>query len=199
MNNINFFERLKSLLLFPSYEWKVISLEKRSLSDDFRQFTFRLIVAGALAQFIGSFIFVRNVLDIDAYRFSFPLVQSFFYIFIQTGLLMICSFFVKKMARKFKSIPDQKAASRLVIYSATPLLMMFVIFNLSQVLFLALLPGFYSLYLFWSGLPILMKTDQSKRISFTFLYFIFMSGLFWSFGKLFGFITGILFPGSSTT
>lgn len=199
MNNINFFERLKSLLLFPSYEWKVISLEKRSLGDDFRQFTFRLILAGALAQFIGSFIFVRNVLDIDAYRFSFPLMQSVFYIFIQTGLLLICTLFVKKMARKFKSIPDLKAASRLVIYSATPLLMMFVIFNLSQVLFLALLPGFYSLYLFWSGLPILLKTDQSKRISFTFLFFIFVSGSLWSLGILFGYLSGLLFPGSIIT
>ncbi len=199
MNKIDFFARLKSLLLFPTYEWKVISLEKRSLNDDFQQFTFRLILAGALAQFIGSFLFVRNVLDIDAYRFSFPLVQAVFYIFIQTGILIIGSFFVSRMTNKFKSKNDPKAAARLVIYSATPLLMMFVIFNLNHVFFLALIPGLYSLYLFWSGLSILLNTNQSKKISFTFLYFIFMSGLLWSFGLLFGFISGILFPGSIIT
>ncbi|MDY0104945.1 MAG: Yip1 family protein [Lentimicrobium sp.] len=196
MQKINFFERLKSLLLFPSYEWKVISLEKRPLNEDFNQFAFRLILLGALAQFIGSFIYVRNELDIDAYRFSFPLVQAGFYIIIQVTLLLISAFFVNRMALKFGSVRHFKSSARLVMYSASPVLLMYVLVNLNSLFFLALIPGLYSFYLFWVGLPILMGTKQAKRFSFVLIYLIFTIGMLWMLSLLFGIISGLLFPGS---
>jgi hypothetical protein len=196
MQKINFFERLKSLLLFPSYEWKVISLEKRPLNEDFNQFAFRLILLGALAQFIGSFIYVRNDLDIDAYRFSFPLVQAGFYIIIQVTLLLISAFFVNRMALKFGSVRHFKSSARLVMYSASPVLLMYVLVNLNSLFFLALIPGLYSFYLFWVGLPILMGTKQAKRFSFVLIYLIFTIGMLWMLSLLFGIISGLLFPGS---
>ncbi|HOI88623.1 MAG TPA: hypothetical protein PLV51_12240, partial [Lentimicrobium sp.] len=58
-------ERLRNLLLFPSYEWKVISLENVSLRETFSSVIMKLIFAGAVAEFAGSFFYVRNVLDID--------------------------------------------------------------------------------------------------------------------------------------
>lgn len=194
MNKINFAERLKNLLFFSSYEWKIISLEQRPLIEDFYQFTFRLILTGAIAQFAGSFIYVRNVLDIDAYRFSFPLVQSFFYIVIQIILLLAGALFVNQMAASFGSVRSFKNAARLVFYSSTPLLMMFIIANLNPAFFLALIPGLYSLYLFWSGLPEMMKTKEAKRISYVFLYLIFQAGILWGLSLIFGFFTGLLFP-----
>lgn len=194
MQKINIFERLKSLLLFPTYEWKVISLEKRPLKDDFSQFAFRLILLGALAQFIGSFIYVRNDLDIDAYRFSFPLVQTAFYILIQLTLLLSGSFFVNRMALKFGSVRHFKSSARLVLYSASPILLMFALVNLNPIFFLALIPGLYSFYLFWAGLPLLLKTMESKRFSFVLIYLIFTAGMLWVLSLLFGFLSGLLFP-----
>jgi hypothetical protein len=196
MQKINFFERLKSLLLFPSYEWKVISLEKRPLNEDFSQFTFNLILVGAIAQFIGSFIYVRNDIDIDAYRFSFPLVQAGFYVIIQLTLLWAGSFFVNRMAPKFGSVRHFKSSARLVLYAASPILLMFVLVNLNPLFFLALIPGLYSFYLFWVGLPILLKTKETKRFSFVLIYLIFSAGVLWVLSLLFGFLSGLIFPGS---
>ncbi|MBW6489817.1 MAG: hypothetical protein K0B15_01355 [Lentimicrobium sp.] len=194
MNKINFTERLKNLLLFPSYEWKIISLEKRSLIEHFSQFIFNLILVGAVTQFIGSFLYVRNILDIDAYRFSFPLVQAVFYVFMQIFLLLAGSFFVNQMAPSFGSVKLFKNSALLVFYSSTPLLMMYVIANLNPTFFLALIPGLYALYLFWGGLPLLLKTKESKRFSYVLLYFIFQAGILWGLSLIFGFITKVLFP-----
>ena len=196
MDKIDFTERLKSLLLFPTYEWKVISLEKRPLKDDFKQFAFRWVLFGALAMFIGSFIYVRNDIRIDAYRFSFPLVQATFYIVIQTLLLFLSSFVVSRLAPRFGSVRHYGSAAKLVFYSSTPLLMMFILVNLNSVFFLALIPGFYSYYLFWVGLPILLKTREPKRIAFVAIYMIFTLGSFSILSKVFGLVSEILFPGS---
>lgn len=197
MDKIDFAERLKSLLLFPSYEWKVISLEKRALKEDFKQFAFQWVLFGALAMLIGSFFYVRNILDIDAYRFSFSLVQAVFYIIIQTTLLFVASFVVNRLAPRFGSVRHFGSAARLVFYSSTPLLMMFILVNLNSVFFLTLIvPGFYSFYLFWVGLPILLKTREPKRISFVAIYMIFILGSFSILSKVFGFVSQLLFPGS---
>ena len=197
MDKIDFAERLKSLLLFPSYELKVISLEKRPLKEDFTQFAFRWVLFGALAQFVGSFLYVRNELDIDAYRFSFPLVQAGFYIFIQVLLLFSATFFVNRMAKKFGSVRHFGSSARLVLYSSTPLLIMFILVNLNRVFFLALVPGLYSYYLFWVGLPILLKTREPKRLSFVLIYMIFTLGALSILTKVFGFVSQVLFPGSA--
>ena len=196
MDKIDFAARLRSLLLFPKYEWKVISLEKRPLKDDFRQFAFRWVLFGALSQFVGSFFYVRNILDIDAYRFSFPMVQATFYIIIQTALLLLASFVVNRLAPRFGSVRHFGSAARLVLYSSTPLLMMFILVNLNRVFFLALIPGFFSYYLFWVGLPFLLKTKEPKRLSFVLIYMIFTLGSFSILSKVFGFISQILFPGT---
>jgi hypothetical protein len=174
----------------------VISLEKRPLNDDFGQFAFRLILLGALAQFIGSFIYVRNDLDIDAYRFTFPLVQAGFYIIIQVILLLTGSFFVNRMALKFGSVRHFKSSARLVLYSASPVLLMYALVNLNPLFFLALIPGLYSFYLFWVGLPVLLLTKEAKRFSFVLIYLIFTVGMLWVLSLLFGLFSGLLFPGS---
>lgn len=196
MDKIDFASRLKSLLLFPKYEWKVISLEKRPLKDDFRQFAFLWVLFGAIAQFVGSFLYVRNILDIDAYRFSFPLIQAGFYVVIQVILLVMASFVVNRLAPKFGSVRHFASSARLVFYSSTPLLMMFILVNLNHAFFLALIPAFYSYYLFWVGLPILLKTREPKRLSFVLIYMIFTIGSFSILSKVFGFVSQILFPGS---
>lgn len=197
MDKINFTERLKSLLLFPGYEWKIISLEKRPLKDDFNQFTFRWVLFGALALFIGSFFYVRNDLRIDAYRFSFPLVQAGFYVIMQTILLFATSIVVNRLAPRFGSVRHFRSSARLVFYSSTPLLMMFILINLNHALiFLAVIPGFYSYYLFWVGLPVLLKTREPKRIAFVAIYMIFTMGAFTLLSKVFGLVSEIVFPGS---
>lgn len=55
MNFNAFLERIRNLLLFPAYEWKVISLEDRTVREDLYHYAFRLILPGAIAQFLGSF------------------------------------------------------------------------------------------------------------------------------------------------
>lgn len=187
-------ERIKSILFYPGYEWKIIAAEKRSLKDDFFGYALILILLGAASQAIGSFFFVRNVLDIDAYRFSFPLMKAVSFLFIQIFTVLILTFFVHGVAVKFKSNKDFVKSGKLVIYGLTPLFLCFMIANLNTGLLLALVPAIYSLFLFAKGLPALIETNESKIPAFVFLFALMALGINYLLEIGFTLIAQQLFP-----
>lgn len=195
MNFNAFMERVRNILLFPAYEWKVISLEDRSVNEDLYHFALRLLLPGAIAQFIGSFFYVKHVLDIDAYRFSFPLIQAAFYVLIQLITIITTAFFINGIARRFKSERNFERSLKLVIYSFTPLLILYIVANLNPVLKFILIPGVYVLVLFGKGLPEMLHTDPVKRPAFIFIFIIIVLGILFILSRVFQLLTTLVFPG----
>lgn len=187
-------ERVKGILFYPGYEWKIILNEKRSLREDFFEYALSLILLGAVAQAIGSFFFVRNVLDIDAYRFSFPLIQALSYLLIQIFTVIILTFFIHGVAVKFLTDKNFIKSGKLVIYSYTPLYLSYIIANLDRALLLALIPALYSLYLFAGGLNELLNTNKQKIPAFLFLITIMTLGINYLLAIGFLWLTRFFFP-----
>lgn len=187
-------ERIKSIIFYPAYEWKIIAAEKRSLKEDFFGYAMNLVFAGAIAQALGSFFFVRNVLDIDAYRFSFPLIKALFYIIMQLLTILILTFFINGIAGKFSSEKDFVKSAKLVIYALTPFFLCYILVNLDRRLVLALIPAFYSLYLFGKGLPVMLKTPGLKVPSLIFITMLGVLGVNYLLEMGFAYLTMLLFP-----
>lgn len=118
--------RIRNMLLFPKWEWKVINLEKRTLKETFISYALPLVLLGSVSEFIGSFLFVRNVLDIDAYRFSLPLIHTGFFIFLQVLTIMLTTVFVYGLSGSFLSIKDYSRSGKIVIYSYTPVYLLYI-------------------------------------------------------------------------
>ncbi|MCO5267106.1 MAG: YIP1 family protein [Lentimicrobium sp.] len=189
--------RIRNILLFPRWEWKVINLEKRSLKEVFISYAFPLILAGAISQFIGSFLYVKNELDIDAYKFSLPLIQSAFFIILQVAIVILATIFLYGLAGKFGSNKDFIRSGKLIIYSLTPLYMLYVVANLHASLTWTLIPGLYSVYLLWTGLPVLLNTHALKRPAFVMIMCISILGILFVTSRLLEISTSIIFPGVS--
>lgn len=187
--------RLRNIILFPRWEWKVISLEKRSLNEVFVSYAFPLILFGALSRFIGSFLLVRNEIDIDAYRFSFPLIQAAFFIILQVAIIFLATIFLFGMSSKFGSEKNYSRAGKLVIYSLTPLYILYIIANLHVSLLWTLIPGFYAVYLMWTGMPVMIKTHALKRPAFIFIMLISILGILYITSLLLEMLTAFIFPG----
>ncbi|PKP02243.1 MAG: hypothetical protein CVU14_03830 [Bacteroidetes bacterium HGW-Bacteroidetes-9] len=189
--------RIRNILLFPRWEWKVIKLEQRSLKEAFVSYAFPLILAGAVSQFIGSFLYVRNELDIDAYRFSLPLIHAGFFIFLQVITLMLTTVFVYGLSGRFMSQKDYSKAGKVVIYSFTPLYLLYVLANLHASLTLVMLPAFYGLYLLWTGLPVMLETSARKLPAFVFIILISVLGILYISSRVLALLTILIFPGVS--
>ncbi len=189
-----FLERVKSIIFYPAYEWRIISAEKRSLKEDFFGFCLTLILLGAAAQVLGSFFYVKNVLDIDAYRFSFPLTKAVSFIIVQMLTVIILTFFINGTARKFASDRDFVRSGKLAIYGLTPYFLCYIIANLDHRLILAMIPAFYSLYVFAKGLPVLLNTAHTKVPSFVFLIAMMVLGCNYILESGFNLLISLIFP-----
>jgi hypothetical protein len=187
-------ERIKSIIFYPAYEWKIIAAEKRTLKEDFSGYAVKLILIGAAAQAVGSFLFVRNVLDIDAYRFSYPLVKALFYIIMQMLTIFLLTFFINGVAGRFASQKDFIKSGKLVIYALTPFLICYILANLDRRLIIVMIPAFYSLYLFTKGLPVMLKTAPLKVPSFVFIIAITALGINYLLEMGFAFFSALIFP-----
>jgi len=187
--------RLRNILLFPVWEWKVINLEKRGLKDVFVNHALPLILAGAVTQFIGSFLYVRNELDIDAYKFSLPLIHAGYYIFLQFITIMLTTVFVFGLSGRFHSQKDYSRAGKLVVYSYTPLLIMYIIANLHASFGYLLIPGLYSAVLFWTGLPVMLHTTPINRPAFLLIILISVLGILFISTRMMALLSALIFPG----
>jgi len=195
MDQKTILSRIKNILLFPRWEWKVIKLEQRPLKDAFVSFALPLILIGAASQFIGSFLFVKNELDIDAYRFSLPLIHAGYFIFVQVLTLMLTTVFIYGLAGKFLSEKDYSLSGKLVIYSFTPVLILNILGNLHASLAIIMIPAFYSVFLFWTGLPVMLHTEARKLPAFVFIILISVLGILFISSRLLSLLTLLIFPG----
>jgi len=195
MDQKTILSRIKNILLFPRWEWKVIKLEQRPLKDAFVSFALPLIMIGAASQFIGSFLFVKNELDIDAYRFSLPLIHAGYFIFVQVLTLMLTTVFIYGLAGKFLSEKDYSLSGKLVIYSFTPVLILNILGNLHASLAIIMIPAFYSVFLFWTGLPVMLHTETRKLPAFVFIILISVLGILFISSRLLSLLTLLIFPG----
>lgn len=187
--------RIRNIILFPRWEWKVIGLEKRSLKDAFITHALPLITAGAVSQFLGSFLYVRNELDIDAYRFSLPLIHAGYFIVLQVITIMLTTVFVYSLSGQFLSNKDYSKAGKLVVYSFTPLYLLYILANLHSSLNILLLPGFYAVFLLWTGLPVMLQTSDRKLPAFVFIIVISVFGILFISSRLLLLLTNLIFPG----
>jgi hypothetical protein len=196
MDRKSILQRIRSIILFPKWEWKTINLEKRPLKDVFMSFAFPLILIGAASQFIGSFLFVKNEMDIDAYRFSLPLIHAGYFIFVQVVTLMLTTVFVFGLSEKFQSEKDYSRSGKLVVYSFTPVYLLYILANLHVSLGFIMIPALYSIVLFWTGLPIMLHTPARKVPAYVFILFISVFGILFISSRLLAFLSSLIFPGS---
>ncbi len=187
-------ERIKSIIFYPGYEWKIIAAETRSLKEDFFGYALVLILLGSASQFIGSFFFVRNVLDIDAYRFSFPLTKALAYIIMQILTVLFLTFLVNGIAGRFNSENDFVKSGKLVIYSLTPFFICYMLANLDPRMVLVMIPALYSIWLLGTGLPELLKTPRHRMPAFLFIIVLSALGANFVLETAFNFLTTLLFP-----
>jgi hypothetical protein len=159
-------------------------------------FAFPLILIGAASQFIGSFLFVKNEMDIDAYRFSLPLIHAGYFIFVQVVTLMLTTVFVFGLSEKFQSEKDYSRSGKLVVYSFTPVYLLYILANLHVSLGFIMIPALYSIVLFWTGLPIMLHTPARKVPAYVFILFISVFGILFISSRLLAFLSSLIFPGS---
>jgi hypothetical protein len=155
--------RVTRILTDPKAEWPLIAAESTSIEQLYRTYIGPLAAIPAIAGFIGGSILAFGF-------FRTPIVTGLLWMGVTFVLTLVgvyvSAFIVDKLAPTFDSRPDMVQALKLTGYACTPAFLGGVFSIIPFLGILAIIPAVYGIYLFYLGLPVLMKTPQSKVIPY---------------------------------
>lgn len=154
-------ERIRLLLLEPKQAWQIIRDEDADTTELVRSYLIYVAAVPPLSYFIGQLFFASP---------RMPLIPGLiaaiaFYILIFVAIVL-AAFIINSVTIEFAIAPHETRAFRLVAYSSTAPLLASVFFIFPAFASLSVL-GFYGIYLFRTGLPVLLECPEEKATPFT--------------------------------
>jgi len=173
--------KIKKLLLSPKETWQEIKQEEVSARDLFKNYAIYIALVPALVVFLRYALFGVYVPLQGTLRM--PIFNALLVALVRFGVnllgLYVVAWLIKQLAIYFDSKVNQVSALKLVVYAVTPLWLIQV-FSLVPFLGFLKLLGFYSVYLFYIGLPVLLETPEDRVFIFVFAIFfatLILSGI----------------------
>ncbi len=163
-------DRVQSILLRPRQTWPVIAAEGGDVASIYTGYLCILAAVPAIAGFVGRSIVGFGVFGVS-YRLPIVtgLVQMIATYVLSLVIFYVVSLIVDALAPTFGGSKSPIQALKLVAYSTTAVLVAAVLMIipstlLSLVVFLGLI---YSIYLFYLGVPVLMRCPAEKAGAYT--------------------------------
>ena len=157
--------RVTNILTNPKQEWPVIDRETTSVTSLFTGYVAILAAIPAIAAFIGAAllgVYFTSVLQIPLAAGLGGLILTYV---LSLGGVYLAALIIEKLAPTFQSQGTINDALKLVAYSYTALWVAGICSLLPVIGILGVLAGIiYSIYLFYLGVPVIMKTPQDKVV-----------------------------------
>ena len=161
---MNVVERAKAILLQPAQTWPVIDAEPASVASIYKDWLIIMAAIPAVCGFIG-FAFIGSFFFRGAIVAGLGvLVASYVGALVGAFVMMLIA---DALAPTFGGTKNQVAAMKLVAFSLTASFVAGVFSLLPLLGVLRLVAAVYGIYLFYLGVPVLMKVPQDKAVSYT--------------------------------
>ncbi|MBV8685238.1 MAG: YIP1 family protein [Alphaproteobacteria bacterium] len=165
-------ERAKNILLQPNAEWDRIDAEPDTIAGIYQRYVFILAAIGPVAKLIGSLVFGYRFLGI-VYRPSpvAAIAQAVVEYATALGGVYVMAMIIEALAPNFGGIKNRTQGFKVAAYSSTAAWLAGIFWILPPLGMLSIV-GLYSLYLFWVGLPKLMKVPADKAVGYTLIVIV---------------------------
>lgn len=162
------FKRISDILLRPRATWQQIDAEDGNPAAIYKNYLIFLAAIPAVAGFIGT-----SLVGISAFGATMrvPVVQGLVSMVVgyalSLAMVYVLALVVNQLAPHFQARRDMKSAFKLVAYGATAGLLGGIFSLLPALSLLGLPVALYSIYLVYTGIPVLMKAPQEKAMGYT--------------------------------
>jgi hypothetical protein len=165
---MNVIERVKKILLEPKKEWEVIASETVNTPELYKSYIIPLAAIGPVASIIGMSIVGMSIPVAGTFRM--PIASSIGSAVVQFVMSLagvyVLALIVNLLAPNFNGEKNFIQALKLAAYSYTASWVVGIFMIVPTLGFLMIL-GLYSLYLVYTGIPVLMKAPQEKSLGYT--------------------------------
>jgi hypothetical protein len=161
-------ERVKAIIQTPKTEWLAIESESGEPAYLFRNYVAILAAIPAVCDFVGRSIVGRDLPVVGVHRVGVlaGAAGAIIHYLLTFIVLYVMAMIIDALAPSFSAQKNQPNALKLAVYAMTPAWLAGV-FALIPGLHILSVLGLYSLYLFWLGLPVLMKAPADKATLYT--------------------------------
>lgn len=165
---MNLVQRVKDILLKPKDTWPVIAAEPGSTAAIYKDYLIYLALVSAVAGFIG-----MSLIGFGGFGFSMrvPIVSGLVNMVVGYALSLVAVFVLgliaNSLAPTFGGTRDPVSALKLVAYGSTAGFVGGVFTLIPSLSMLGLLASLYSIYLIFTGVPVLMKCPPEKAMPYT--------------------------------
>jgi hypothetical protein len=166
---MNLTDRAKKIILQPKQEWQVIATETATTGQLYMSYIIPLAAIGPVASIIGMSLFGISVPFLGTYRVPIgtAITHSILsYVFTLVGIFIL-GLIINALASSFSGEKNQMQALKVAAYSCTAAWLGGIFSLIPAISILAIIPGIYSLYLLYLGLPVLMRSPQDKALAYT--------------------------------
>ncbi len=165
---MNLVQRVQDILLKPKDTWPVIAAEPGDTVSLYKDYLIFLALVPAVAGFIG-----MSLIGFGGFGFSMrvPLVSGLVNMVVGYALSLAMVFalglIANALAPTFGGTKDPVSALKLVVYGSTAGFLGGVFSLIPDLSILGLLASLYSIYLIFTGVPVLMKCPPEKAVAYT--------------------------------
>ena len=161
--------RIINLLTHPRNEWNAIANEATDIMSLYREYIGLLAIIPALCTFIGLCIVGVRV-PLLGTTVRTPMTEGILHLIVwylfSLASVYLSALIVEKLAPSFQSRGDTLQAVKLVGFAATPVWLAGVFSVVPSLSMLSLIAGLYAIYLFYTGVGVLMQTPAEKALSY---------------------------------
>ncbi len=165
---MNLVQRVQDILLKPKDTWPVIATEPGDAASLYKDYLIYLALVPAVAGFIGMSLFGMGGFGIS---FRVPIVSGLVTMVVSYVMSLVAVFVLgliaNALAPTFGGTKDPVSALKLIAYGSTAGFVGGVFSLVPSLSVLGLLASLYSIYLIYTGLPVLMKCPQEKAVPYT--------------------------------
>lgn len=160
--------RVQALLLRPKETWEQIEKEPANPQDTYVNYVMPLAAIPAVANFLGmSLIGIGPAGAHVRIPFLAGIIQAIVSFGLALGMVYALAYIIDQLATNFGAARNFNQAFKLAAYAPTASWIVGIVFLIPALGFFALLGSLYSLYLLFTGLPILMKPQADKATTYT--------------------------------
>jgi len=164
---MNLIERVSAILLKPQQTWPVVEAEPATVAGLYKNYIALLACIPAVAGFIG--LSLVGVSSIVTFRVPFVtgLVNMVVGYVLSLAMVYVLALIVNALAPKFGGQPNSINALKLVGYGLTAGFVGGIFSIVPALSALGILAAFYTIYLIYNGIPVLMKCPPERALAYT--------------------------------